>query len=66
MSFRYPPDSVADAERHLIRLRRSKIGKPEGFQILVVVEKLNGIQTFFLQSLMPLLPNTGSLAWKAG
>jgi hypothetical protein len=34
MSFRYPPENVADAGWHLIRLRRSKIGNPEGFQIL--------------------------------
>jgi hypothetical protein len=33
MSLRYPPDSVTDAERILIRLRRSDIGNPEGFQI---------------------------------
>jgi len=34
MSFSYPPDSAADAERHLIRLRRSEIGNPAGFQTL--------------------------------
>jgi len=33
MSLRYPPESMADAGRHLIRRRRSTIGNPKGFQI---------------------------------
>ena len=40
MSSRYPPDSVADAGRHLIRLWQSKIGNPEGFQIFSGCNKM--------------------------
>jgi hypothetical protein len=54
MSFRYPPESVADAGRHLTRRRRSKIGNPEGFQIFSGCQKNEPVfKRFFLQPFMP-------------